>query len=92
MKRSIMGLLVVLAVAFVSVPTLLSAPALAADRTASYSISGSKDDNGLCTAYWSWYQGAALLSSGSVSGSGLSCSTVSRVPARLFSLLTGPFA
>jgi hypothetical protein len=65
MKKTVVSLLfLVLVVAFLSVPG-----AVAADRTANYSIQG--NGNASCSAGWSWYQGGTsgtLLSSGSVSG------------------------
>lgn len=71
MKRTLVGLFLAFSVAF-----FVSAPAVAADRIATYSLSGNKNS---CTADWSWYQGSTLLSSGTASdctGSSVSGTTI----------------
>jgi hypothetical protein len=67
MKRTVVSLLTVLALAFTAVPTVFSGSAFAADRTAPWTLKCGSQNS--CTATWYWYQGSTLVSSGSASGS-----------------------
>src|SRR5215471_10350378 len=67
MNRALVGLSLMLAVTFMSVPTALPTPAMAAtgDRTVTLTL---KCTNNACQGGWNWYQAGTLISSGSLSG------------------------
>jgi len=65
MKRALVVLAAILALAVVSFPTLLSASAATGDRTVNLTM---KCGSAGCHADWQWYQGGTILGSGFMSG------------------------
>jgi hypothetical protein len=65
MKRALVVLVMILALAVVSFPTLSSASAATGDRTVALTM---KCGNALCHADWQWFQGTTILGSAFLSG------------------------